>query len=65
MTNELDGYDMDGVMLDLGSEVNIFPRKSWEMMDKTNLFYSPIQLWLDNQYNIYPIGRLEQVELNI
>jgi len=62
MTTELDGYDMDGVILYLGFEVNIFPRKSWEMMDKTNFFCSPIQLWLDNQYNIYPIGRLSSIE---
>jgi hypothetical protein len=26
MTTELGGYDMDGVMLDLGSDVNILPR---------------------------------------
>jgi hypothetical protein len=28
MTVELGGYDMDGVMLDLGSNMNIFPKKS-------------------------------------
>jgi hypothetical protein len=48
MTNELGGYDMDGVMLDLGSNVNIMPNKSWEFMGKPTLFWSPIQLWLEN-----------------
>jgi hypothetical protein len=65
MTTELGGYDMDGVMLDLGSDVNILPKKSWELMGKLNLVWSPIQLRLENQYRIYPIGRLEQVEVNI
>jgi hypothetical protein len=65
MTTELGGYDMDGVMLDLGSDMNILPKKSWEVMGKPKLVWSPIQLWLANQYKIYPIGRLEQVEVNI
>lgn len=30
-----------------------------------NLVWSPIQLRLANQYIIYPIGRLKEVELNI
>jgi hypothetical protein len=34
-------------------------------MGKLSLVWSPIQLWLENQYKIYPIGRLEQVEVNI
>jgi hypothetical protein len=56
MTTELGGYDMDGVMLDLGSDVNILPKKSWEVMGKPKLVWSPIQLRLSNQYKIYPIG---------
>jgi hypothetical protein len=56
MTTELGGYDMDGVMLDLGSDMNIFPNKYWEVMGKPKLVWSPIQLHLANQYKIYPIG---------
>jgi hypothetical protein len=58
MTTKLGGYDMDGVMLDLGSDVNIFPNKSWEVLGKPNLILSPIKLRLPNQYSIYPIGHL-------
>jgi hypothetical protein len=65
MTVELGSYEMDGVMLDLGSDVNILLKKSWELMGKPKLVWSPIQLRLSNQYKIYPIGRLEQVEVNI
>jgi hypothetical protein len=32
MTTNLGGYDMDGVMLDLGFDVNILPKNSWELM---------------------------------
>jgi hypothetical protein len=65
MTTELGSYEMEGVMLDLGSDVNIFPKKSWELMGKPKLVWSPIQLRITNQYRIYPIGRLEKVEVNI
>jgi hypothetical protein len=50
----LDEYEIRDVMLDLGSDVNIFPKKTWEAMGKPKLFYSPIQLWMVNQYCIYP-----------
>lgn len=65
MRIELRIYEMDGVMLDLRSDVNILRNKSWELMGKSNFVWSLIQLRLANQYKIYPIGRLEQVEVNI
>ena len=52
-------------MLDLGSNVNILPRKTWEALGKLRLTYSPIQLCMVNQYFIVPIGRLEEVEVEI
>jgi hypothetical protein len=65
MTVEFGSYELDGVMMDLGSDVNIFLKKYWELMGNPNLVWSPIQLKLTNQYKIYLIGRLEQVEVNI
>jgi hypothetical protein len=65
MTTELGGYNMDGVMLDLGYAVKILPKKSWEVMGEPKLVWSPIQLWLSNQYKIYPIGWLEQVQVRV
>jgi hypothetical protein len=44
MTIYFGGYDMDGVMLDLGSDMNILPKKYWEVMGKPKLVWSPIQL---------------------
>jgi hypothetical protein len=65
MTTELGTYEMENIMLDLGFNINILPKKSWELMCKPKLVWSPIQLRLANQYKMYPIGRLEQVEVNI
>lgn len=52
-------------MLDLGSDVNILPKKSWESMGKPPLIFSPIQLRMANQYRIFPIGRLKNVEVDL
>jgi hypothetical protein len=58
-------YDIDNVILDLGSDVNMLPKKTWEMMGKPKLVWSPIQLRLENQYKIVPIGRLTGIPVNI
>jgi hypothetical protein len=52
-------------MLDIGSDVNIFPKNTWEALGKHYLKYSPIQLRMANQYCIFPIGRLENVEIDV
>jgi hypothetical protein len=52
-------------MLDLGSDINILPKKTWEAMGKPMLDYSPIQLCMANQYCIYPVGRLENIKVDI
>ena len=52
-------------MLDLGSDVNILPRKTWEGFGQPQLTYSSIQLRMENQYCIVPIDRLEGIEVNI
>jgi hypothetical protein len=33
-------YDMDNVILELGSNVNFLPKKTWEMMGKPKLIWS-------------------------
>jgi hypothetical protein len=45
-------------MLYFGSDVNMQLKKTWEAMGKPNIVYSPIRLWMTNQYYIYPFGRL-------
>lgn len=34
-------------------------------MDKPRLVWSPIYLILENQYKIYPIGRIEDIEVKV
>jgi hypothetical protein len=65
MIAELGTYEMNNTMLDVGSDVNILLKMSWDFMGNTNMVWYPIQLNLSNQYRSYPIGILEQVEVNI
>jgi hypothetical protein len=37
-------YDIDYVVLDLGLEVNVMTKQTWELMEKPKLIYSPIKL---------------------
>jgi len=48
MAVELGGFEMQDVMLDLGSDVNILPNKSWEFMGKPKLVWFLVQLRLAN-----------------
>jgi hypothetical protein len=52
-------------MLDLGSDVKILPKKTWEALGKPRLTYFPIQLRMEIQYYIFSIGRLENVEIDV
>jgi hypothetical protein len=65
LVSQLDEFEIKDVMLDLGSDVNILPKKTWEALGKPLLTYSPIQLRMANQYCIFPIGRLENVEIDV
>jgi hypothetical protein len=47
---------MDNVILDLGYDVNLLLKKTWEMMGKPKLIWYLFQLRLENQHNIVPIG---------
>ena len=56
---------MDEVILDLGSEVNVLTKKTWEHMGSPKLARSPIHLCLANQQRVSPLGRLPQVPIDI
>jgi len=65
LESQLDDFEIKDVMLDLGSDVDILPKKTWEDLGKPQLVYSPIQLSMENQYCIFPVGRLENVEIDV
>ena len=58
-------YEMDEVVLDLGSEVNVMTKQTWEIMAKPKLAFSPIQLTLANQQRVIPLGRLSSVPVDL
>ena len=56
---------MGNVILDLGSDVNILPKKTWEAMREPTLGYSNIQLKLENQQRVIPMGRLKNIVVDL
>jgi hypothetical protein len=65
LSAQIGDYDVDYVVLDLGSEVNVMTKKTWELMGKPRLIYSPIKLRMTNQHAVSPFGRLEHVLVDI
>jgi hypothetical protein len=49
-------YDIDYVVLNLGSEVNVMMKQTWALMGKSRLIYSPIKLRMDNKKDVSPFG---------
>ena len=43
-------FNMGDIILDLGSEVNVLPKKIWKCMGDPTLGYSHVQLNLSNQH---------------
>ena len=58
-------YEMDEVVLDLGFEVNVMTKETWEIMAKSKLAFSPIQLRLENQQRVIPLGWLSSVPMDL
>jgi hypothetical protein len=56
---------MGNVILDFVSDVNIFPKKTWEAMVEPTLGYSNIKLNLENQKRVIPIGRLKNTTMDL
>jgi hypothetical protein len=58
-------FNMGDIILDLGSEVNVLPKKTWKCMGEPTLGYSPIQLKLANKHKVLPIGWLKGVTVDL
>ena len=48
MNVQIGDYEVDSVILDLGSDVNIITKQTWKLMGKRTLGWSPVQLQLAN-----------------
>ena len=44
LTTQIGDYEIDQVILDLGSDANVLPRKKWQRMGEPKLDWSTIQL---------------------
>ena len=62
---QIGAYDMTDVILDLGSDVKVLTKQTWEHMGKPTLACSPIQLRLANQQKIVPLGRFLDLQIDI
>ena len=58
-------YEMHEVVLDLGSEVNVMTKQTWEIMVKLKLVFSPIQLRLANQQRVVPLACMSSVPVDL
>ena len=65
MNSQIGDYHMDFIILDLGSDVNILTKQTWEIMGNPKLVWSPIQLRLANHLKVLAIGRLPQVLVKV
>jgi hypothetical protein len=58
-------FNMREIILDLGSEINVLPKKTWKCMWDPTLGYSHVQLKLANQHRVMPIVRLKGVTIDL
>ena len=65
LSTVIGAYEMDEVVLDLGSEVDVMTKQTWEIMVKLKLTFSPIQLRLANHQRVIPLGHLSSVPLDL
>ena len=56
---------MGDIILDLGSEVNVLPKATWQCMGEPTMGYSTVQLKLANQHRVLPIGRMNGVTVDL
>ena len=51
--------------MDLGSDVNILTKQTYELMGKPTLGWSPVQLQVTNQAKVHPIGHVSKLVVDI
>ena len=65
MNVQIGDYEVDSVILDLGSDVNILTKKNQQLMGKPMLGCSPVKLRLANQAKVHPLGRVSNLVVDI
>ena len=65
MNIQIGDYEVDQVIMNLGSDVNILTKKTRNLMGNPTFGWSPVQLQLANQANFQPIGRISNLVVDI
>jgi hypothetical protein len=65
LNSNIEDFNMGDIILNLGSEVNVLPNKTWKGMGDPTLGYSLVQLKLANRHRVLPIGRLKEVTVEL
>ena len=65
LSAQIKEYDMDQVISDLGFEANVPMKKTWNLMGKPKLQWSPIQLRMVNRQKIVHLGILLGITVDI
>ena len=65
MNIHIGDYEVDSVILDVGSYVNIMTKKNWKKMERLALGWSPMQLRLANQAKVQPIRHVSNLAMDV
>ena len=65
MNIQIGDYEVDSIILDLGSDVNILRKKTWNKMGMPMLFWSPVPLRLANHAKVQPMGRVSNLVIYV
>ena len=65
MNIQIGDYEVDSVILDLGSDVNILTKQTWKKMGRLTLGLSPVQLRLANQAKVQPIRHVSNLVVDV
>ena len=62
---QIGDYEVDSLILDLGSDANILTKKTQKLMGNPTLGWSLVELCLANQVKVYPIGHVSNLVVDI
>ena len=65
MKIQIGDYEVDSVILDLISDVKILTKQTWQLMGKLTLGWSSVQLRLENQAKVHPIGHISNLVFDV
>jgi hypothetical protein len=65
LNDNIGDFNMGDIIVDLGSKVNVLPKKTWKCMGEPTLGYSNVQLKLANRHRVLSIGRVKGVTIDL